>query len=509
MNVIMTLVPVIIILALIAIGLFSCYRTVPNNEVMLVYGGLLGNKNTLTSSSGSKLKMVSGGGSFVIPIVQSTKRMKLENMKLDVSVEDVPTKAAVPVNAEGTVVIKIGNSQEAIMTHAQQFMDKHVEEKIEQSREVLEGHLRAILGTLTVEEIYQERDQFANRVQEQAETDLANMGLTIVSFTIRDINDENGYFEAIAQPRIAAVKKDAQIATAIAEKETRIKRAEAEKEAKEREISNATMIAEATKDKELKIASYIVEQDTAKAKADNAYAIEKAKLDIELKSQQMNIEIQERKKQIELEEQEILRREKQYDSEVKKKADADRYQVEQASEAEKFARVKEAEAQKELVALEAQGQAESIRAIGEAEALAKTQVGQAEANAKEMMAEALRQYGEAAIKLELIDRLPEIVKHASEPIGNISDIRVIEGGSGEGQGASKIAGLSAKNIAASSEILEQVLGINLGNLIQDFAGTRTGVQAKRIADALNSDEKKVENEETSETNDSESNNEEN
>ncbi|CAH0144609.1 hypothetical protein SRABI96_00550 [Peribacillus sp. Bi96] len=199
---------------------------------------------------------------------------------------------------------------------------------------------------MTVEEIYKNREKFSQEVQRVASQDLAKMGLIIVSFTIKDVRDKNGYLESLGKPRIAQVKRDADIATAEAEKETRIKRAEASKEAQQAELERATEIAEAEKINKLKVAEFRREQDIAKARADQAYDLETARSKQDVTEQEMQIRIIERQKQIELEEKEILRREKQYDSEVKKKADADRYAVEQAASANKMKQITEANADK-------------------------------------------------------------------------------------------------------------------------------------------------------------------
>lgn len=172
---------------------------------------------------------------------------------------------------------------------------------------------------MTVEEIYKNREKFSQEVQRVASQDLAKMGLVIVSFTIKDVRDKNGYLESLGKPRIAQVKRDADIATAEADKETRIKRAEADKDAKKSELERATEIAEAEKINQLKMAEFRREQDTAKANADQAYDLETARARQQVTEQEMQVKIIERQKQIELEEKEILRRERQYDSEVKKK----------------------------------------------------------------------------------------------------------------------------------------------------------------------------------------------
>ena len=316
---------VVVILLMLLVVFISKYQTAKPDEALIISGSYLGAKNVHKDESGNKLKIVRGGGAFVLPVFQRSNRLSLLSSKLDVSTPEVYTEQGVPVMADGTSIIKIGSSVEEIATAAEQFLGKTREELENEAREVLEGHLRSILGSMTVEEIYQNRDKFSQSVQEVASVDLAKMGLVIVSFTIKDVRDKNGYLDSLGKPRIAQVKRDAEIAEAEALKETRIKKAQAEKESQEAELGRQTEIAEATKEKELKLAAYKQEQDVAKAKADQAYNLESAVAQQQVVAQEMEVKVIERQKQIELEEKEITRREKQYDSEVKKKADADRY----------------------------------------------------------------------------------------------------------------------------------------------------------------------------------------
>lgn len=307
-------------LLLALLGLFvTKYRTAGPDEALIVTGSYLGGKNVHVDEAGNKIKIIRGGGTFVVPVFQQAEPLSLLSSKLEVTTPEVYTEQGVPVLADGTAIFKIGGTISEIATAAEQFLGKSKQDRELEAKEVLEGHLRSILGSMTVEEIYKNRDKFSREVQRVASNDLAKMGLVIVSFTIKDVRDTNGYLESLGKPRIAQVKRDADIATAEAEKETRIKRAEAAKDAKRAELQRATEIAESEKENQLKTSEYRREQDTAKARADQAYDFETARSKQEVTEQEMQIKIIERQKQIELEEKEILRREKQYDSEVKKK----------------------------------------------------------------------------------------------------------------------------------------------------------------------------------------------
>lgn len=475
----------IVVLILIAlIGVFiTKYRTAGPDEALIVTGSYLGNKNVHVDESGNKIKIIRGGGSFILPVFQQAQPLSLLSSKLEVTTPEVYTEQGVPVMADGVAIIKIGGSISEIATAAEQFLGKPKDDRENEAKEVLEGHLRSILGSMTVEEIYKNRDKFSQEVQRVASQDLAKMGLVIVSFTIKDVRDKNGYLDALGKPRIAQVKRDADIATAEAEKETRIKKAEAAKEAKRSELERATEIAEAEKVNQLKIAEFRREQDIAKARADMAYDLESAKAKQDVTEQEMQVKIIERQKQIELEEKEIQRRERQYDSEVKKKADADRYAVEQSAAADKAKQMAEAEANKYRIEAMAKAEAERVRIDGlakaeaqKAQGLSEAEVirmkGLAEAEAKEKIAEAFEQFGQAAILDMVIKMLPEYAKQVAAPLSNIDKITVVDtgGGSGENGGANKITSYATNLMASLQESLKASSGIDVKELIENYSG---------------------------------------
>ncbi|HAP9549414.1 TPA: flotillin family protein [Enterococcus faecium] len=441
-----------LILLMLLIVFVAKYQTAKPDEALIISGSYLGSKNVHIDESNNKIKIVRGGGAFVLPVFQRSNRISLLSSKLDVSTPEVYTEQGVPVMCDGTSIIKIGSSVEEIATAAEQFLGKTREELENEAREVLEGHLRSILGSMTVEEIYQNRDKFSQSVQEVASVDLAKMGLIIVSFTIKEVRDKNGYLDSLGKPRIAQVKRDADIAEAEALKETRIKKAQAEKESQAAELQRQTEIAESLKEKELKLATYKQEQDVAKAKADQAYNLESARAQQQVIEQEMQIKIVERQKQIELEEKEITRREKQYDSEVKKKADADRYAKEQEAQAQKVKEVTEAEA-----------------------ALAK---GKAEAEAKQKIANAFKEYGEAAVLSMVIDMLPQLMREAAQPLGNIEKISVVDTGSssGETSGANRVTNYATNLLSSTQETLKATTGLDLKEIVENLSTRGTTSQ---------------------------------
>jgi len=469
-----------VLLAIIGVYVTK-YKTVGPDEALIVTGSYLGSKTVHTDASGNRIKIIRGGGTFVLPVFQQSKPLSLLSSKLEVMTPEVYTEQGVPVMADGTAIIKIGGSISEIATAAEQFLGKSKEDRENEAKEVLEGHLRSILGSMTVEEIYKNRDKFSQEVQRVASQDLAKMGLIIVSFTIKDVRDKNGYLDSLGKPRIAQVKRDADIATAEADKETRIKRSEAAKEAQQYEIERATEIALAEKENQLKVAEYRHEQDTAKARADQAYELQTARSKQEVMEQEMQIQIIERQKQIELEEKEISRREKQYDSEVKKKADADRYAIEQNAAASKSREFAEADAEKyrietkakaeaDKVRLDGLARADSERAQGEAEADIIRLKGLAEAETKQKIAEAFDQYGQAAVLDMIVRMMPEYAKQIASPLANIDKITVVDTGGGEGGGANRVTSYATNLMSTLQETLKATSGIDVKEMLENYSG---------------------------------------
>ena len=478
MGILLPIIIAVLVLLMFLIVFVSKYQTAKPDEALIISGSYLGSKNVHVDEGGNKIKIVRGGGAFVLPVFQRSNRISLLSSKLDVSTPEVYTEQGVPVMCDGTSIIKIGSSVEEIATAAEQFLGKTTEELENEAREVLEGHLRSILGSMTVEEIYQKQKKKRKSVQEVASVDLAKMGLVIVSFTIKEVRDKNGYLDSLGKPRIAQVKRDADIAEAEALKETRIKKAEAEKESQQAELQRQTEIAEASKEKELKLALYKQEQDIAKAKADQAYNLESARAQQHVVEQEMEVKVVERQKQIELEEKEITRREKQYDSEVKKKADADRYAREQEALAQKAREVAEAEAERFKVEALAEAEANKTRLTGQAQAEAILARGAAEAEAKQKIADAFKEYGEAAVLSMVMEMVPQLMKEAAQPLGNIDKISVVDtGAGGENSGANRITNYATNLLAGTQETLKETTGLDVKELIENFSkkGTSNSV----------------------------------
>ncbi len=437
----------IVVVLAVLIFLMARYRIGKPDEALIVTGSFLGKEG---------IKILKNSGTFVIPIVQKAHKLSLLTHKLEIGTPEVYTEQGVPILASATVLVKVGNSVESIKTAAEQYLGKSTRELEDEAQEVLEGHLRAILGTMTVEAIYKNRDDFAEQVQEVASTDLRKMGLEIVSFTIKDVTDPNGYLDALGRPQIAEVKKNAEVAESNALRETRIKQAENEQLAQHEEIRRKTEIAEATKEMHLKQAQYKQEQEVADAQAEQIATGEKMK--VRLIEQEKNIEIQE--KQAELSEKEL-------NATVRKKAEADKYVMEQNALAEKAKEIAKAEAEAEKVRLAAEAEAKRIEQLGAAEAEKIAKVGQAEAESKEKMALALQKLNEAGILIEFIKVLPEIAKEVNAPISNIDKVVTFGGGNG-------VHEMGEAGLARTFETIKETTGLDLIGLINETMAVKQG-----------------------------------
>lgn len=479
--------------------IFSRWRKVGPNEALIISG----RSYTYVDAEGRKMKrgfrIKKGGGTFIWPFVEKAEVLSLEIMTLDVKTPEVYTAQGVPVMVDGVAQIKVRGDEVAIATAAEQFLGKSLKEIAEIGHQTIEGHLRAILGTLTVEDIYRNREAFSQKVQEVAAADMANMGLQIVSFTLKDIKDQQGYLDALGKPRTAEVKRDAQIAEAEAIRDADIRKAQAARDAAIAQANAKqegdtvkfqaqTKIAEAERDFQIKAAEYQAQVNLKKADADLAYELQKNIRGQDVKREEIKILEIEREAQIAVQEKEVIRKEKELEASVRKPAEAHRYSVEQEADAKRYQI--EAEARGQAEARKAQGfaEAEVIKKRGEAEAeaqkakgLAEADIiaakGSAEAEAMKKKAESWKMYGEAAIAQMVIDILPELAKAIAEPLSKTEKIVIINTG-GDGAGASKVTQDVANVIAQLPPILESLTGLNIQQIIEKIPGLKAEEKPK-------------------------------
>ena len=455
------------------IVVLSRYTKVGPNQVLIVSG----RKHRLEDGSSVGFRIVKGGGTFVYPVVEKVDLLSLELLTIDVQTPEVYTSKGVPVKVDGVSQIKVKGDDVSIRTAAEQFLGKTQDEIRNIATQTLEGHLRAILGTMTVEEIYQNRDAFASKVQEVAAGDMANMGLGIVSFTIRDIRDTQGYLDALGKPRIAQVKRDATIAQAEADRDSIIRAAQANQAGQEAKFLADTKVAEAQRDYQMNVANYQASVNQQKAQSDLAYDLQKFKTGQLVKAEEVQVQIIEKQKNIELQQQEILRKQRELEATVQRPADAERYRVETLANAKKFQL--ETEAAGAASATKATGfasadvskatglaEAEANKARGLAEAAVIEAQGKATAAAMQAKADSFKNYNEAAVIEMIVRILPEVAGKVSEPLSKTEKMVIINSGNGPGGGASKVTGDITQIIAQLPPVIESLTGIKFEKLLE-------------------------------------------
>jgi flotillin len=447
---------VVLILLMWIVG--SLFRRVGPNRALIVYGW-------------GGTSIVTGGGKVVWPMFQNAQELSLELMSFDVAPEqDLFTAQGVAVNVEAVAQIKVKSDPESIRTAAEQFLTKSPEEREALIRLVMEGHLRGIVGLLTVEQIVKEPEMVAGRVRETVADDLSKMGLEVVSFTIKKVRDEQDYIVNMGRPDVARIKREADIAQAEAERDTAIKRAQAAREAavaqaladQERVIAQTASQAkqaEAQRDLEVKKADYEAAVRRQRALAEKAYDIAANEAQQKVVAEQVRVEQVQKQEQIKVQELEVQRRQLELEATVIKQAEAERRRIEALAEAER-----------QRLAKEAAGKAEAIRLQGTAEAEIVRAKGQAEADAMHLRAAAYQEYNQAAVLDKLLSSLPEVTRALAQSLASVEKITVVSTGDGRTTGVSAITGEVAKMIAQVPELFETLTGLKVGELLGRLQG---------------------------------------
>jgi flotillin len=479
------------VLLVLAVVYASRYKKVGPNEVLIISG-----RGVMVSDTGGQrtrrsFRIVRGGGAFIMPVLERVDDISLELMTIEVVTNNVYTSFGVPVTVDGVAQVKVGSDDVSIITAAEQFLSKNTKEIQNVALQTLEGHLRAILGTLSVEEIYRDRDKFAQRVQEVSALDMQNMGLIIVSFTIKNIHDQQGYLDALGQARIAEVKRDAAIGQANAQRDANIQAAHARQEGETAKFGAETKIAEAQKNYAVQKAAYDAEVNRKKAEAELAYTLQQNISNQKVKEEEVQIAVVEKRKQIEVQEQEVARRERELEATVRKPAEAEQFRQRTLAEARKYQIEIEAEGQAAATRNLGTGEADANKARGLAEAdiikakgLTEAEViqaqGLAEAEATSKKAAAWEQYTQAAILQQLLDKLPALAAAVAQPLAQTDKIVVISnGGDGaNGTGASKLTRDVTNTVAQIPEVIEALTGLNLMDLLRNLPAVKGAIQAR-------------------------------
>jgi flotillin len=434
------------------------YRKAGPHEALIVYG-LRGTR------------IIKGKGTVIFPMVETCRGLSLELMSFDVAPQqDLYTRQGVAVTVEAVAQIKVKSDHDSIQTASEQFLTKGPAEREGLIRLVMEGHLRGIIGQLTVEEIVKQPEMVAERMRSTCAEDMNKMGLEVISFTIKEVRDKNEYITNMGRPDIARIRRDADVAAAEAERDTAIKRAEATRAAavakaqadQERvmaETLSAAKQAEAQRDLEIKKANYKEMTNKQQAQADKAYEIQTNVMQQQVIAEAVKVRQIEKEQEIKVQEAEILRHERELIAQVLKQAEIERRRIETLAEAEK-----------QRLMMEAEGHASATRAQGEAEAEIIFKKGEAEAKAMNVKAEAYQEYNQAAVVDKLITSLPEVVRALASPLANVDKITVVSTGNGTSAGMNKVTGDMVSMAAQIPALFETLSGMHMSELFAKIRG---------------------------------------
>src|SRR5688572_17376910 len=496
------LIPVIAVLVLLALmmGVWLIgrnYIKVSPNTVAV----LSGRRRKLADGRFVGYRMVKGGAALRIPVLEKVEYLSLNVITIGLEIKRAYTVKGVPVSVKAVANVKIRSDDTSLQAAAERFLGMRHDEIQRVIFQTLEGHLRSILGTLTVEEVNSDRQSFAQKLTSEAAVDLEKMGIGVDVLTIQEISDEEDYLNALGRRRTAEVKRDAVVGEAEATRETKMKSAEAMREGERAKFGAEASIAEAQRDFAMKQAQYQAEIEIEKAKASQAGPLAQARARQAVVAEEVKVERARTQEQISVQEQEVLRRQKELEATVIKPADAERQAQIVRAEASKMAAILEAEGRKSALiamaqaeqeklrqegmgraaAVEAEGRAEAakIEAIGVAQAKAIEAQGMAEAAAILKKAEAWKQFNDAARLQTILERLPAIIEASAgifgavaAPLGNIDKVVVIDQGSSNGHGGSGITRLASAGPAVAFNLLQQLeaLGLNVPAILQQLGG---------------------------------------
>lgn len=433
--------------------LAQMYRKAGPNEALIIYG-FRGHR------------IIRGHGSVILPLVEHARTLSLELMSFDVAPrQDLYTRQGVAVTVEAVAQIKVRSDNESILTAAEQFLSKTPQEREALIRLVMEGHLRGIIGQLTVEQIVKEPEMVAERMRATCAADMSKMGLEVISFTIKEVRDQNEYITNMGRPDIARIRRDAEIAAAEAERDTAIRRANALREAaiakaasdQDRVIAETASLARqasAQRDLDIQKAQFTEQSRRQEAQADKAYEIQTNVMQQQVIAEQVKVQQIEKEQQIKVQEAEILRHEKELIATVLKQSEIERRRVENIAAAERS-----------RLTVVAEGHAAAIRAQGEAEAAVIFQKGEAEAKAMNVKAEAYQEWSQAAVVDKLITNMAEVVRAMSEPLSKVDKITIVSTGADEQIGANKLMGEMTRIAAQVPALFEALSGMNLKDLM--------------------------------------------
>lgn len=454
------------------------YKKAGPDEALIVFGRrkLLGRKVRSDEGEIEGFRIIRGGGTFVWPAWEQYEVLSLRMMTLEIDLPHVYTVQGIPINVKAVAQVKVQGDIQHIRRAAEGFLGMPVDDIQATIKETVAGHLRGIVGTLTVEELYREQRSFQDKVRDEAHSDLEGMGFEFRSFVFQAIQDDEGYLDALGQPKIQEALKNARIATANADRDAAIEEEQARQKKEQKRIGVDTEIADADKALSMKKASIRKEVDVADAQA--------------VKAGEMELKVQ----NIRIADQEVERQKLEFNAQIREQADAKKYEAERLADAKKYTVEQEAAAERmrreqAAKALQAEGiakaEAESVqrRQIGLAEAEAIQAKGEAEAGARRKLAEALKLYNEAGLSIEALKVLPEIAAAVSEPLARAGETTIIStgGGPGDGTGAARLTDDVIQVMTQLGPIMKQLSGVDLEDLLQNISRL-PGALADKIED---------------------------
>ena len=436
--------------------LFSSYVKAPSN-VAYVIAGL-----------SKQPRILIGKGGFKIPFFERLDKLYLGQITVDIKTDvPVPTSDFINVKVDAVAKVAPTNSPEGIRLAAKNFLNMTASEIARELKDSLQGNMREIIGTVDLKSLNNDRDSFSNNVQDKAQRDMSELGITILSCNIQNVTDEQGLIENMGADNTWKIKKDAANAKAIAQKEIAVVQAENAKLANDAEVKSQTEIAEKQTELEIRKAELKKQQDNQKAIADAAYKIQEQEQLKEINSRTVEADIIKTKKEQELAAEKIKVKQNELEAEVNKKSDAEKYAVEKQAEAELAKIKRQAEAKKYSMEQEAEGirakaeaEAYQIEATGEATAKAIEAKGLAEAQAMEKKAEAFKKYGQAAIVEMITKILPSVSENVAKPISAIDNMNVYGGD------ASTISGNVPAVIKQTFDVVKSATGVDMSNIMK-------------------------------------------
>ncbi|MFL6463628.1 MAG: flotillin family protein [Bryobacteraceae bacterium] len=467
-EVVIISVVVVLILLSFMTAMAAIYRKAGPHEALIVYG-----------IRGTRI--VKGHGTMIVPMVENYRQLSLQLMSFDVAPQqDLYTKQGVAVTVEAVAQIKVKSDPESIQTAAEQFLTKTDQAREGLIRLVMEGHLRGIIGQLSVEQIVKEPEMVGDRMRATCADDMSKMGLEVVSFTIKEVRDKNEYITNMGRPDVARIRRDADVAAAEAERDTAIKRAEAMRASavaraqadQERVLAEALSLAaqaEAQRDLEIRKAQYVETIKRQQAQADKSYDIQANIMQQQVATEAVRVRQVEKEGEIKVQEAEILRHEKELIATVLKGAEIERKRIEMI-----------AEAMRRKVTAEAEGAAAATRLQGEADAEIIAKKGEAEAKAMNVKAEAYQEWNQAAVVDKLITNMPEVVRALAAPLANVDKITIVSTGENGAAGMHKITGDMTKMAAQIPALFETLSGMQMSELLGKVRGIndRSGSDGK-------------------------------